>query len=133
MPATAMQNAAIVARAYAAFNDADMATLTETFDERASWHTPGRSPIAGDREGREATFAQFGHYASETGDTFRASLERVLESEDGRVVGIHRNTAERDGKALDVMCAIAFELEDGRITSGREHFEDLYSWDEFWS
>jgi ketosteroid isomerase-like protein len=54
------ENAAIVRRAYEAFNRADMDTLTELFDESASWHTPGRSPIAGDRESREAVFAQFG-------------------------------------------------------------------------
>ncbi len=49
------------------------------------------------------------------------------------MVGIHRNTAERNGKQLDVACCIVFELEDGRITDGREHFFDLYAWDEFWS
>jgi len=26
-----------------------------------------------------------------------------------------------------------FELEDGRIVDGREHFYDLRAWDEFWS
>lgn len=126
-------NAAIVVRADEAFNTADMATLTEAFDEGASWHTPGRSPLAGDHEGRDATFAQFGRYGGETGGTFAATLERVFESEDDRVVAIHRNTAERDGKRLDVRCSIAFELEDGRIVDGREHSFDLYAWDEFWS
>jgi ketosteroid isomerase-like protein len=53
-------NAELVRRAYEAFNTADTATLTELLDESVSWHTPGRSPLAGDREGREATFAQFG-------------------------------------------------------------------------
>ena len=47
-------NAAIVRRGYEAFNKADIATLTKLFDEKASWHTPGRSPIAGDRKGRDA-------------------------------------------------------------------------------
>ena len=51
-----------------------MAALTELFDEGASWHTPARSA----REGREATFAQFGRYAGETGGTFKATLQRVL-------------------------------------------------------
>ena len=46
------ENAAIVRRDYEAFNAADMETLTELFDESASWHTPGRSPIAGDHAGR---------------------------------------------------------------------------------
>ncbi len=55
------KNAEIVRRGYHAFNTADMETLTELFDENASWHTPGRS-IGGDRKGREAVFAQFGRY-----------------------------------------------------------------------
>jgi ketosteroid isomerase-like protein len=38
-----------------------------------------------------------------------------------------------NGKHLDVGNCIVFELTDGRITDGREHFHDLYAWDEFWS
>jgi len=75
---------AAAARGYEAFNTADVATLMEVFDERASWHTPGRGPLAGDHEGRDATFAQFGRYLGGANGTFAATLERVLESEDGR-------------------------------------------------
>ena len=127
------ENAALVRRGYEAFNTGDMATLTELFDESASWHTPGRSSIAGDHEGREATFAQFGRYGRETGGTFKATLLHVLEGEDGRVVGVHHNSAERNGKHLDVGCCIVFEFKDGRCIDGKEHFFDLYAWDEFWS
>ncbi len=127
------ENAAIVRRGYEAFNTADMQTLTEIFDENASWHTPGRSPIAGDHEGREAVFAQFGRYVGETGGTFKAALQYVLADEDGRVIGVHHNSAEREGKQLDVGCCIFFQVKDGRITDGREHFFDLHAWDEFWS
>ena len=126
-------NAALVRRGYEAFNTADMETLTELFAESASWHTPGRGPLAGDRVGREAVFAQFGRYGGETGGTFRATLQQVLTSDNGRVIGIHRNTAERNGKTLDVTCCIVFEIEDGRVVDGSEHFYDLYAWDEFWS
>lgn len=126
------KNAEIVRRGYAAFNSGDMKTLTELFDEGATWHTPGRSPIAGDHKGREAIFAQFGRYGGETGGTFKAALLQVLKSDDGRVIGIHRNTAERGGKRLDVGCCIVFEFENGRVIDGREHFYDLYAWDEFW-
>jgi ketosteroid isomerase-like protein len=76
---------------------------------------------------------QFGRYGGETGGTFKATLQRVLESDDGSVVGVHHNSAERDGKHLDTGCCITFELKDGRITDGREHFFNLYNWDEFWS
>lgn len=127
------ENAAIVRRGYEAFNSGDMETLTGLFDENATWHTPGRSPIAGDHEGREAAFAQFGRYGGDTGGTFKAELQYLLEDDDGRVVGVHHNSAERDGKHLDVDCCLVFELKDGRVTDGREFFYDLNAWDEFWS
>ena len=53
------KNGDIVRRGYEAFNAADMKTLSELFDKDASWHTPGRGPIAGDRVGRDAVFGQF--------------------------------------------------------------------------
>jgi uncharacterized protein len=127
------ENAAIVRRGYEAFNTGDLKALTELFGDDVSWHTPGRSPLAGDIAGRAAVFARLGRYLAETGGTFTADLKRVLTDEDGRVVGIHHSVAERDGRHLDVYCCIVFELENGRIVDGREHFYDLAAWDEFWS
>ena len=129
----AEKNAETIRRGYAAFNAADMKTLTTLFDEHATWHTPGQSPIAGDHKGREAVLAQFGRYGSLTGGTFKAKLLHVLKDDDGVVVGVHHNSAERNGKRLDVDCCIAFEVVDGRIVSGREYFYDLHNWDAFWS
>ena len=129
----AAANADVVRRGYAAFNAADVETLAELIAENASWHTPGRSPIAGDYQGRDAVFGQFGRYGEDTAGTFRAELEQVFTSDDGRVVGLHHNTGERNGKRLDTGCCIVFEVEDGRIVDGREHFFDLANWDDFWS
>jgi ketosteroid isomerase-like protein len=126
-------NAEVVRRGYAAFNEADLVTLSALFDENASWHTPGRSPIAGQYQGRDAVFGQLSRYGAETGGTFEAELEQVFTSDDGRVVGLHRSLAERNGKHLDTGCCIVFEIESGRIRSGREHFYDLDNWDDFWS
>ena len=127
------ENVAIMQRAYDAFNTGDINTLTEIFDESVVWHLPGRSSMADDYKGRDATLAYFGQLAQRTGGTFRAELERLTADGEGRVVGIQRSTAERDGKHLDVGDCIVFQLRDGRITDGREHFEDLYAGDEFWS
>jgi len=126
-------NADVVRRGYAAFNAADIDTLTRIMDDNISWHTPGRTSIGGSRKGQNAVFGQFGRYGGETAGTFRANLIDVYESEDGGVVGLHRNTGERNGKKLDVLCCIVFEVRDGRVLSGREHFFDLYAWDEFWA
>jgi ketosteroid isomerase-like protein len=54
------ENVAIMRRAYEAFNQADVDTLTELFDESIVWHLPGRSSLADDYQGRDATLAYFG-------------------------------------------------------------------------
>jgi ketosteroid isomerase-like protein len=89
--------------------------------------------MATDYQGRDATLAYFGRIGEETGGTFRAELKDLTADDDDRVVGIQRSTGERNGKHLDVSDCIVFQLKDGRIMDGREHFEDLYAWDEFWS
>jgi hypothetical protein len=78
-------------------------------------------------------FAQFARYGGESQGSFKATLQQVLASDDGRVVGLHHNSGLRNGKRLDVDCCIEFHVRDGRIVSGREHFFDLYAWDAFWS
>ncbi|HXV64693.1 MAG TPA: nuclear transport factor 2 family protein [Vicinamibacteria bacterium] len=129
----ASENAEVIRRGYAAFNASDIEALNEIFDVNASWHTPGKSPIAGDNVGRDAVFEQFGKYVGQTGGTFKATLQHVLGGDNGRVIGVHHNSGERNGKRLDVACCIEFEVKGGKIVSGREHFFDLYNWDEFWS
>ncbi len=127
------ENVAIMRRGYEAFNTGDLETLTEVFDEGMVWHLPGRSSFANDYHGRDATLAYFAQLAEKTGGTFKAELQHLLADDDERVVGIQRSTAERDGKRLDVANCIVFQLKNGRVTDGREHFHDLYAWDEFWS
>ena len=127
------ENVAIMQRAYDAFNKADLDTLTEIFDENVVWHLPGRSSMAKDYESRDATLADFGQIGQETDGTFRAEPERLVGDDDDRVVGIQHSTGDRNGKHLDVRDCIVFTLKDGRVVDGREHFEDLYAWDEFWS
>jgi ketosteroid isomerase-like protein len=130
---TASENVAIMQRAYDAFNKGDMSTLIDLFDERAVWHLPGRSAMANDYQGRDATLAYFAQIGQETGGTFQAELQELIGDDEDRVIGMQRSTADRDGRHLDVGNCIVFQLKDGRIIDGREHFHDLYAWDEFWS
>lgn len=67
-----------------------------------------------------------------TGGTFKATLLQGLKSDDGRIVGIHQNTPECNGKHLEVGCCIVFEYKDVRVLVGKECYDDLYACDEFW-
>jgi hypothetical protein len=130
---TANENAAIVRRGYDAFNAADVAALVEVFDEHVVWHAPGRSSLAGDYEGRDATLGYLGRLGQETGGNFRAELLHMTADDEGCVVGVQRTVTDRNGKRLQVGNCIVFMLTDGLVTDVTEHFSDLYAWDEFWS
>jgi ketosteroid isomerase-like protein len=130
---TAAESAAIVRRAYAAFNSADVPTLQELFHEDSVWHAPGRSHLAGDYEGRDATLGYLGRLGQETGGKFSANLVHMTADDEGCVVGVQRSVSERNGKQLDVGNCIAFTVKNGQIVEVSEHFDDLYTWDEFWA
>jgi ketosteroid isomerase-like protein len=130
---TSDENVAIMRRGYEAFNTGAMDTLVELFDEGMVWHLPGKSSFADDYQGRDATLAYFAQLGQQTGGTFRAELQELVGDDEDRVIGIQRSTGDRNGKHLDVGNCIVFQLKDGRVIDGREHFHDLYAWDEFWS
>ena len=69
----AEENAEKVRRGYEALQRGRRENTYRPFDENAAWHSPGRGPLAGDHQGREAVFAQFGRYVGETGGTFKAT------------------------------------------------------------
>ncbi|HEX4997795.1 MAG TPA: nuclear transport factor 2 family protein [Terriglobia bacterium] len=132
-PSTANAHVGLVAHAYAALNANNVEILAGLLHPDVSWFTPGRSPAAGEALGRDAVIARFRTYAAETRGTFRMNLRKLLHSRDGRVVAIHHDTGERNGNRLNVGCCTVFDFEDGLILEAREHFFDLYGWDEFWS
>jgi ketosteroid isomerase-like protein len=130
---TQNKNAEAVRRGYQAFNAADIATLTELFDEKATWHSPGKNPLAGDFKGRDAILAHFGQMGQETGGSIKAELRHLLTDEEGRVVSLEHATGQRGGKRLAVDMCIVFEFKNGKVFSGKEYVYDLHALDAFWS
>ena len=98
------ENAATIRRGYEAFNSGDMSTLTEIFDESAVWHATGRSSLADDYQGREATFAYFARLGQDTGGTFQAGLQHLL-ADDERVVGSSATARSEMASTWVLTCA----------------------------
>ena len=128
----AQTNAAVLQRAVDAFGAGDMATLTELFSPDIKWHVPGRSAIAGDHIGRDAVFGFFGKSMTLTNGTFKATARDILGDEKGGVM-ITNDTAERNGKKLDVTVMHRVHVRDGKFAEVWEHHGDQYAHDEFWS
>jgi ketosteroid isomerase-like protein len=132
MMATAQENAATARRGYEAFSSGDMQALAEVIAEDVVWHCAGRGRLAGDKRGRDATFAYFGQLAELTGGTFRVELHDLTASDD-HIAGIQTVTGERAGRSLNLREALVFHLRDGKIVEAWEQMADTQTWDEFFA
>jgi hypothetical protein len=109
-----------------------MGTLSELFDQDATWHVPGESPLAGDHIGRDAVFAFLGQTATLTGGTVKAEPHDIL-ANDEHGVGLINMTASREGKELNTKEIHVMHIKDGKVTEVWSFPEDQRSSDEFWS
>ncbi|CAH0125593.1 MULTISPECIES: nuclear transport factor 2 family protein [unclassified Arthrobacter] len=126
------ENVELVRRGYTAFNAGDMATLSDMFAEDAVWYVPGSGVLSGTKQGRDAILAYFGELGARTHGNFQADLEDIVGGEN-HTVAIQQTRGENNGKTLDLATVITFVVRDGKITEGREFFEDTAKADEFWT
>ena len=126
------ENVELVRRGYTAFNAGDMTTLSELFAEDAVWHVAGSGVLSGTKQGREAIMSYFGELGARSQGSFQANLQDVVGGEK-YTVGIQQTQAQGNGKTMDLATVITFVVRDGKITEGREFFEDTAKADDFWT
>jgi ketosteroid isomerase-like protein len=125
------ENVELVRRGYEAFNTGDMASLSKMFAEDAVWHAAGGGVLSGTKKGRDAILAFFGELGARTQGRFQANLKDIVGGEN-YTVAIQQTQATSGDKTLDVGTVITFVVRDGKITEGREYFEDTGKFDDFW-
>ena len=128
----AAENVELVRRGFEAFNAGDMASLSELFAEDAVWHVAGSGVLSGTKQGRDAILAYFGELGARTQGSFQATLQDLVGGED-HTVAIQQTRAQANGKTLDIAAVITFVVRDGKVTEGREFFEDTGKADDFWA
>jgi uncharacterized protein len=121
----------VVRRAYQNFESGDLDLLGVVMAQDVIWHEPGRSRLAGDYKGPQAVLGFLGQLKARSGGTFKVEILDVL-SEPERVVVFQRETATRNGNALDVIAAVDFEIHHAKITEVTVYQADTYTFDEFW-
>lgn len=127
----ATEDVELVRRGYEAFNAGDMARLSELFAEDAVWNVAGSGVLSGPKQGRDAVLAYFGELGARTQGNFQANLKDIVGGEN-YTVAIQQTQATKGDKSLDVGTIITFVVRDGKITEGREYFEDTGKADDFW-
>jgi ketosteroid isomerase-like protein len=125
-------NAEPIRRSFEAFARGDMAGMRSLVAEDAVWHIPGRGPLAGDHNGRDAVFEMFGRLMQASEGSFTQELHDVAASDD-HAVALTRATARRGAHNYDGQVAWVFHLREGQIAEAWWRPEDLYAADEFWT
>jgi uncharacterized protein len=123
---------ALIRRAYEDFESGDLDLLGVVMAPDVVWHEPGRSSFGGDYKGPEAVLGFLGQLKALSGGTFKIEILDVL-SEPERAVVFQRETATRNGKELNVIVAVEFEIHHGKITEVTVYQTDTYQFDEFWA
>ncbi|HLM95906.1 MAG TPA: nuclear transport factor 2 family protein [Acidimicrobiales bacterium] len=121
----------VVRRAYKDFESGDLDLLGVVMGHDVVWHEPGRSSLAGDYKGPQAVLGFLEQLHERSAGTFKIEVLDVL-SESERAVVFQRETATRNGKSLDVIAAVDFEIHHGKITEVTVYQADTYQFDEFW-
>jgi ketosteroid isomerase-like protein len=102
------------------------------FAEDAVWYVAGSGVLSGVKQGRDAILAYFGELGARTQGSFQADLEDLVGGEN-HTIAIQKTRAENNGKNLNMATVITFVVRDGKITEGREFFEDTAKADDFWT
>lgn len=125
-------NAALLRKGHEAFSNGDMATLTEIIAEDTLWHIAGKSPLAGDYQGREEVFGFFKKVSELTGGTFKIEDHDFLGTDD-HAVALFKMTGDRGGKTLDANFCEVVHCRNGQIVEDWGSAYDQYAFDDFWS
>ena len=126
-------NAGRIRALFAAFRNADLATVQATIPEHAVWHFPGRAgKLAGSHGGRQAILQFLTSVPQLTGGTFHLDLEDVI-ANDTAAVAFFRGHGTRNGKTLDNPTCLRMRIENGQVLEVWEFVWDHFAIDEFWS
>jgi ketosteroid isomerase-like protein len=121
-----------VRRGYAAFNKGAMDALSEIVTNDVVWHVPGRSSIAGDYQGREATFDYFSRLQELTNATYQAELH-IAVGNDEHVISVDHSSATRGHTRYGETELVVFRFRDGQIAEAWQAPMNIYTHDEFFA
>ena len=93
---------------------------------------PGGGSLSGVKRGRDAVIAYFGELLTRSCGTLQITLHDVVAGEE-HTVGLHHDSAERNGEALDQNVVLVVHLRDGQFAEIWEFHEKQADYDAFWS
>jgi len=121
-------NVQVIMDYYAAYALGDPEALRPFFADDIVWRIPGRGPLAGAKRGADEVLAFFSQLAK---GGFQAEPV-VLAAADDWVIDLHRGWSTEGEGQVDILWALAFRIEDGRIAEAVNFAFDQYAADAYW-
>jgi uncharacterized protein len=126
-------NEVLVREAFAAFGRGDMDALrSQYFAEDIRWHTPGRSPLAGDYEGVAQVLEAFGRVFELSGarSVLSCTMFLPMKSTPWRIIPPAPSGRPSIGRTTSSTSSISVTAKQTEVWL---YSADLYAFDEFWS
>jgi ketosteroid isomerase-like protein len=124
---------ALVRKGYEALARGDMDAMAEIAIEDVAFYIPGDHQFAGDYKGLDGSKEYYRKLGEATRGRFRVELEHVFADGRGKVITVHRTTAERDGRTLRQRRATLFTIVNNRVTTIEVLDEDIDASNHFWA
>ena len=125
-------NIELVRRGFAAFEAADMATLTDLFEANATWRSASTGVMSGDYGDRNAILGSFARLQKEAAGTFRSKPVAIAAAGD-KVFVQSEVTGERKGRTLKGDQVLVFTIAEGRVRSVHLYDGDHPASAAFWA
>lgn len=126
------ENANILKRLFDAFASRDLDAISAGLAEDVSWHTPGRSQLAGEHVGRDAVLAHLSHSAELSEGSYRIEIEDIMAS-DRHASVLYRATGSRQGRHLDLRHLALYEVANEMVQAVWVTPFDQLAFDAFWA
>jgi len=128
-------NVELLRDVYGAYSTGDLDALRNLFPGEIVLHVPGRSPISGDRRGKDEVIGFLGSILGGTGGTTGLVLDvHEILANDTHGVALLTGTASRDdGRELHGNFVHVWHFARRKPTEVWVHPYDLYESDEFWA
>ena len=107
--------------------------MTQSLDDAALLHVPGRSGVAGTYQGREAILQLLDHMTDLTGGTLRFVPTRTFTTDNEMLVVCGQANAQRQTRQLATNAAYVVSLREGRVREMWLAHQDQANFDDFWS
>lgn len=128
----AAANRKLIQDLYEAYISVDLEAILRPFNDQSVWIELGDNQRTGVFRGATGLLEHAMRNQELTDGTLTTEVQEIVGGEK-YVVVVERATAQRAGRALDMLCATSYQMSDGMVAEMRVLPFDSQEWQRFWT